>query len=56
VTDTGEFQVKLKARHASVRSAKLKIHITIMIFGPNDVGEQFVALQLPVITGLARGR
>jgi hypothetical protein len=38
VTDTGEFQVELKTRHACVRSAKLEIHIAIMIFGANDVG------------------
>ena len=53
MTNPGEFQIELKTSDAAVRSAKFEIHVAEMIFRANDVGQQFVALQLPIITKLS---
>ncbi len=43
VTNAGKFQVELKTGNARVRSAEFEIHVSKMIFGADDVGQQFVA-------------
>ena len=48
----GQFQIELKTGDACVCSAKFEVHVAKMIFRPNDVGEQFVTLQLPVVASL----
>ena len=50
VTNAWQFQVQLKTGHAVVCSAKLEVHVAKMIFRTDDVGQQFVALQLPIVT------
>ena len=45
----GKFQIELETGDAGVGAAKFEIHVAEMIFGADDVGEQFVALQLPVV-------
>ena len=46
VADAGEFQIELKTGDARVGSAKFEIHVAEMIFGADDVGQQFVAFHL----------
>ena len=52
MTNPGEFQIELKTSDSRVGSAKFEIHVTEMIFRANDVGQQFVALQLAIIAKL----
>src|SRR5262249_59880762 len=53
VANAGELQVELKSADACVCSAKLKIHVTEMIFRADDVGEQFVALYLLILAAFS---
>src|SRR5438477_2965269 len=48
VTDAGKFQVELITGDAGVRAAQLEIHVAEMIFGTDDVGEQFIPFQLSI--------
>ena len=48
VADAGKFQIELETGDAGFGSAKFEIHVAEMIFGADDVGQKFVAFQLPL--------
>src|SRR6266704_2416276 len=52
VADAGQFQVELITGDAIVGSTEFEIHVTEMVFRTNDIGEQFVALQLSIFAVL----
>ena len=52
MADAGQFQVELITGDAIVGSTEFEIHVTEMVFRTNDIGEQFVALQLSIFAVL----
>src|SRR5260370_18885200 len=48
VADAGKFQVELITGDTDVRAAELEIHVAEMIFGTDDVGEQFIPFPLSI--------
>ena len=48
VADAGEFQIELVTGDAGICAAKFEIHVAEMILRTDDVGKQFVALQLSI--------
>ena len=48
MADAGKFQVELITGDAGVRAAQLEIHVAEMIFGTDDVSEQFITFQLSI--------
>ncbi len=53
MADAGKFQVELITGDAGVRAAQLEIHVAEMIFGTDDVGEQFITFQLSIFAVLS---
>ena len=49
VADAGKFQIELESGDAVIGSAKFEIHVAEMVFRADDVGQQFVTLQLPLV-------
>ena len=48
----GKFQIELETGDTVLGAAKFEIHVAEMIFGTDDVGEQVVALQIPLLVVL----
>ena len=45
MADAGQFEIELESGDARFRSANFVIHVSEMIFGADDIGEQLVAFQ-----------
>ena len=49
VAHTRKFQIELKTRDTVLGPAKFEIHVSEMILGADDVGQQIVAFQVPLL-------
>ncbi len=48
VADAGQLQIQLETGHTSFGAAEFEVHVAKMVFRTDDVGEQFIALELAV--------
>ena len=49
VADARQFQIELESGDAGFRPANFVIHVSEMILGADDVGEQFVTFQIAAV-------